>query len=251
MTHTGQKGLAAAGPTPPKPWGIADMLWEAIIGGLTVLTFWQTYVAAIEYLAIVFIPMALMGAAMERSPSAGMPFGCLGMFLVPVLQVAAMTIFALTLSPIIFGFAHDAAWDFPWKVITASPVTFLKLVGVLVAVSFILAFIPVVGALQSLQTLVLGGIALAFVLGLMDVANPGVLKRVTFIPDIWMAIGLLAIGALLSWVGFMVAGIVVAAFDWKGGGFGQMIGFPIAAVFGFLPMFMYGAWLGAQVRVHY
>ncbi len=31
-------------------------------------------------------------------------------------------------------------------------------------------------------------------------------------------------------------------------GLGQLIMFPIGAIFGFIPVFMYGAWLGAQVR---
>jgi hypothetical protein len=31
-------------------------------------------------------------------------------------------------------------------------------------------------------------------------------------------------------------------------GFGRLLVFPIAAIFGFIPVFMYGAWLGAQLR---
>lgn len=225
------------------------MFWDSVIAGLKVLTYWETYVAGLEYLAIFFVPMIVMGMVMQKNESAGALAGCLSMLLMPVVQVAAMAVMVLTLAPIIFGFAEDAAWSFPWQLITMAPGAFFKLVGVLVVAAIILAFIPILGQLQSLQTLVLGGIALMFVLGILDSVNPGIVKdRVDFIPGFWFSVGLIVIGGIMSWVGMMVAALAVTALELAQEGIGQIVMFPIAAIFGFIPVFMYGAWLGAQVR---
>jgi hypothetical protein len=63
---------------------------------------------------------------------------------------------------LILGLGEDAAWSFPWKLITLAPGLFLKLVGVLVVLAILLKFVPFIGEFRSLQTLVLGGIALVF-----------------------------------------------------------------------------------------
>lgn len=226
-----------------------------MLAGLKVLTYWETYVAGLEYLAIFFIPMAIVGMIMEKSEGGGAAVGCLSMLLsmllLPVLQVAAIAVFVLTLAPIIFGFAEDAAWSFPWKILTMAPGAFFKLVGVLVVAAIVLAFIPILGQLNSLQTLVLGGIALMFVLGILDSVNPGIVRgRVDFVPGFWFSVGLLVIGGVMSRVGMMVAALILTLMAKEG--IGQLlmfpIGFPIGAIFGFIPVFMYGAWLGAQVR---
>jgi len=225
------------------------MFWDSVLAGLKVLTYWETYVAGLEYLTIFLIPMIIIGVVMEKKEEASGYIGCLSMFIVPVLQVAALAVMILTIAPIIFGFADDAAWSFPWKLIGMAPGAFFKLVGVLVVAAIVLAFIPILGQLQSLQTLVLGGIALMFVLGILDSINPGTVKgRVDFIPGFWFSTGLIVIGGILSWVGMMVAALIVTFIDRNDEGLGQLIMTPISAIFGFIPVFMYGAWLGAQVR---
>ncbi len=174
------------------------------------------------------------------------------MFLLPVLQVIALTIMILTIAPIIFGFGEDAAWSFPWQLITMAPGAFFKLVGILVVAAIVLAFVPILNRLQSFHTLVLGSIALFFVLGILETINPGiVIGRVDFYPGFWFLAGLVVIGGIMSWVGMMVAGLISAGIEMVVEGLGELIGllmFPIAALFGFIPLFMYGAWLGAQVR---
>ena len=225
------------------------MFWNSVLAGLKVLTYWETYVAGLEYLAIFFVPMAIVGMIMEKSEGGGVAVGCLSILFLPVMQVAAMAVFVLTLAPIIFGFADDAAWSFPWKVLTMAPGAFLKLIGVLVVAAIVLAFIPILGQLNSLQTLVLGGIALVFVLGILDSVSPGIVRgRVDFVPGLWFSVGLLVVGGVMSWVGMMVAAFIATALEMTEEGIGQLLMFPVGAIFGFIPVFMYGAWLGAQIR---
>lgn len=222
------------------------MFWDAVLAGLKVLTYWQTYLAGLGYLAIFFLPMLIAGMVMEESRGIGLA-GCLGVLLLPVLQVAAMVIFVLTLAPIILGLGEDAAWSLPWKILAVAPGPFFEFVGVLVLIAIGLAFIPILGQLHSLQVLVLGAITLMFFSELLDIAYPGIVKgRADFIPGFWFSIGLLIIGGVMSWISMMVLAFLATALEWVGDGIGLLM-FPIGSVLGFIPVFMYGAWLGAQI----
>ena len=89
------------------------MFWDSVVAGLKVLTYWQTYAAGFEYLAIFVIPMVLASLFVNRGGGAAVGVGCLSAILLPLLQVAAVAIFTLSLSPIILDFETDAAWSFP------------------------------------------------------------------------------------------------------------------------------------------
>jgi hypothetical protein len=229
------------------------MFWDAIVGGLKVLAHWQTYVAGLEYLLIYMVPMGAVGFVMQsenvvkKLPEAvTVSMGCLSMVLLPLLQVAALTVFILTMFPIILGISDQAAWAFPFSLIWSTPLTFLKLVGILTVVTIILGVIPVLGRIQALHTLFLGALAL----GMVEYVNPGaVFWRVQFYPSLWFFAGLLAVGALMSWIGMMISAVLVTALEKVTGEFAQLLIFPLGAIFGFLPLFMYGAWLGSQLRV--
>jgi len=225
------------------------MFWDSVLAGLKALSYWEIFVAGLEYLAIFFIPILIVGMLMEKSEGAIGYAGCLSIIFFPVLQSAALAVMMLTIAPIIFGFAEDAAWSFPWQLIALEPWLFCKLVGILLVAAIVLAFMPILGSLQSLHTLVLGGISLIFVLSLLDSVNPGVVMgQVDFLPGFWFSVGLIVIGGVMSWVGMMVAALAATTLEFAQEGVGQIIMSPIAAIFGFLPVFMYGAWLGAQVR---
>jgi hypothetical protein len=225
------------------------MFWESVGHGLGVLTYWQTYVAGLEYLLIFLAPMMVFGIAMQKG---GGSAGCLGMLLMPLVQVAAMAIFVITLSPIILGAGEDAAWSLPWMVIGQAPGLFLKLIGSLFLAALVLAFIPLFGRVQALQTLILGSIALAFVLNILRASSPELENaKVDLIPGFWFTVGLVVVGAGMSWIGIMVAALALTAVGAKGeemGSGAQLLVFPIAAIFGFIPVFIYGAWLGSQLK---
>lgn len=227
------------------------MFWDAVVGALKILTHWEVYAAGLEYFLIFVVPMAIAGFLMEKGENegGGMVIGCASMLLMPVVKVGAMAVFILTLSPIIFGFSSDAAWSFPWQLVYGAPWAFAKLIGALVVAAIILAFIPFLGQLQSLHTLVLGGIALVFVLGILESAYPGLVhSRVDVIPGFWFVVGLVVVGAAMSWVGIIAAALVATAFDKVTQSLSQLLMFPTGAVFGFIPVFIYGAWLGAQIK---
>lgn len=224
------------------------MFWGSVVAGLNILTYWETYVAVVEYLGIYIIPMFIVARVMEKRQG-GVVMYYISLLLIPLMQVAALVVFILTMATIIFGFNDEAAWSFPWKVITLAPLAFFITVGALIVLSFILSLIPLVGRLHSLQTLVLGGSALIFVLSMFDSVSAGHARvDVDFIPGFWFMLGLIMMGGFMSWIGTFISELLVAGIKLTNERVGQYIMIPVSAMFGFIPLFMYGSWLGAQVK---
>ncbi len=225
------------------------MFWDSVVSGLGVLTYWETYAAGLLFLVVSMGPMFLVALAAEKSGRGAGGIGCLSMLALPFFQTFALVVFVLTLAPIIMGLSNDAAWSFPWLLAVQAPWMMAKLVGVLLVAALVIAFLPIIGRVQSLHTLVLGGIALALVIGILSKINPAIAaKTVIFWPGVWFFLGLLVLGAFMAWLGILVAAMLSTVIEARFEGVGQMLVFPIAAVFGFIPLFIYGAWLGAQLR---
>jgi hypothetical protein len=225
------------------------MFWESVSAGLGVLAYWQTYVAVLLFLALSMGPMLLIGFVATSSGRAEGLIGCLSILILPFFQVFALVVFVLTMSPIILGLSHEAAWSFPWTLTAEAPWPVAKLLGLLLLGAIILAFIPIIGRLQSLHTLFLGSFALVLVVGLIGSANPDLAaKHVVFWPGFWFIVGLIVVGSVMAWLGTMLAALLATVIEAKAEGMGQLLVFPIAATFGFIPVFIYGAWLGAQLR---
>jgi len=225
------------------------VFWYAVLTGLKVLTYWEAYVAGLEYLAIFYIPLAIASAVRKKSEKTGTAAGLLSMLLLPVLHAIAMTVFVLTLAPIIFGIEGNATWNYPWEILTTASGLFLTLIGVLIVAAGLMAIIPLLRRLPALQTLVLGVIALFFAFSIFITENPGIIKgHIAVIPDIWIIAGLLVIGIVMSWVGRLAADFAGKAVGIADDGPGRIMLFPLSAIFGFLPMFIYGALLGIQLK---
>jgi len=222
------------------------MFWDSVVAGLKILTYWEVYVAGIEYVVICYLPLsvAIAGATTRKVSLVEIVDRInLKVFLIlmPTIHATALVVMFLTVAPIILGFSEDANWIAPWKFVTIAPRTFLVLVIKLVILTFIFPLIPVVGRMQSLQTLVLGSVTL------MSIVRISVGNYVDFIPDFWFSVGLVIIGCVMSWISMMVAALLASVMDRIEEGLGKLLMFPVAPMFGFVPVFMYGAWLGAQI----
>ncbi|HXX00202.1 MAG TPA: hypothetical protein VEJ00_03235 [Candidatus Acidoferrales bacterium] len=231
------------------------MFWEAIIRGLGVLIHWETYIAVVLYFVIFVGPLVLVGLAVQRSEVGTGLGGCLMTFVMPVLQTFAIFVFVLTLFPIILGVGNGAAWTLPWVLGGQDPWLMARMVVVLFIAALLMAFVPLVGAWESLHTAVLGSIALTFVIRMLD--SPGsVYSHIALWPGLWFFLGLVAVGGLMAWVGRLVAvglGVLVSAglarvLKNSTEGIATLLMFPMAGIFGFLPMFLYGAYLAAQIH---
>lgn len=116
----------------------------------------------------------------------------------------------------------------------------------LLFVAVLLAFVPLIGRLHSLHILLLGSFALAMVIGVIEEKIPN--RSIPMWPGFWFVVGLVVIGSALGVLGMFAASMVAVAIDSWSEGIGQLIAFPIAAAFGFIPLFIYGAWLARQLH---
>ena len=87
------------------------MFFQAIFNGLLVLTYWQTYVAGLIYILIIFIPLIAFGFLLKEDGGGGL--GCFFMVFNPLIQTFAIMVFAFTMAPIILGASKVAAWGLP------------------------------------------------------------------------------------------------------------------------------------------
>ncbi|MBX3628108.1 MAG: hypothetical protein KF892_24070 [Rhizobacter sp.] len=222
------------------------MFWDSVLTSLGTLANWQTYAAAALFLVLSIGPVVAIGLLMSNSGKAGGAVGCLSMLLIPFVQTFALVVFVLTLSPIMLRFSQEAAWLFPWQLVAAEPWFVAKLVGKLLLAAVVLAFIPILGKLQSLHTLLLGSLALGLVIGLFEHVNPT--KSVSMWPGFWFVVGLVVVGSALAWVGMVLTALIAAPIEARFEGLGHLIALPVTAALGFIPLFVYAAWLGLHMR---
>lgn len=225
------------------------MFWDAVAGGLKVFTYWQTYVASFGYFLIFVIPWTFVVLMLRAAHSGGGAILWVSTVFMPLVQVIAHvmahSVLILTLWPIIFGLGPDAAWEFPLRLISQEPTVFLKLLLALTVASTVLSVIPFLGKIQALHTLVLGGITLALVIAILESVYPSLAThKVNYWPGFWFIAGLVVISAIASWIGMVISFHIAEAVA-EGWGF---VALPVAAIFGFVPIFMYGAWLGSQLK---
>jgi hypothetical protein len=226
------------------------MFWEAVQRGIGVLWHWQTYVASLEYFAITFVPMLALSSVFTKKRKAIVAVGCLSMLALPAIQVFALVVFVLTLWPIMLGLSDHATWAMPWQLAIESPGALAGFIGMLLVVAVVLAFIPLLGQLQSLHTLVLGIFAIGLVVRLIDGIRPDIaFNQVHFWPGFWFVVGLLVVGGVVGWLARLLAAVVATALDSAMEGLGSLVVFPLGAVFGLVPLFIYGAWVGMQFQV--
>jgi len=223
------------------------MIWDAVLAGLAMLLHWETYVAGLEYVLIFFGPVLLL--TRRDAPAEGYGKGCLFMIVIALVYVMAVAVFTLTLSPLILGLGDHAAWGFPWIIMSDAPDDAIKLLGSMLLAGFAVSFIPVLGEIFAFHVLVLGGIAIAFVAKMIHAVHPdGSAIEMEYVPSFGFLLVLLVIGGAMSFLGSVIAASIQMRLSRAGAESGTLWALPIASVFGFVPVFMYGAWLGAQLR---
>jgi len=221
------------------------MFWDSLNSALDVMTHWETYLVVSVYLFSLLIPSILIFLILKKKHALHIKY--FRRLFLPILESIAIAVAVLTLFPIIFGVGDDAQWGFPIRAMKLSPGSVLGLVGILLVVAYIIDVIPKLRKLQSIKTLVLGSICLIFAGIFVSFINPVIETDLTsFIPGFWFICGIIATSAVLSKVGHFV---FVSFTRELGNKFNlredvaELLILPIIATMGFLPVFIYGAWL--------
>jgi hypothetical protein len=222
------------------------MFWHSVVGGLAVLLHWQTWVGMLIYGALVLIPIGLVGAASERDMRAG----CIGMLLLPFTQVFASIAVLWILLPITLGIGNDALWGMPFQIALQNPWWMLKISVVLTVIAALAGVIPIIGGTATFTNFLVGSIAISLATKSFALASGrDTLARVNYVPGFWTFIGFLVIGGLASTIaGFTVAALSVFANRGTEEAKPGPLTMSVVGTFGLIPCFMYGAWLGLQIR---
>lgn len=224
------------------------MFWASVADGLKVLLHWETYVLGLVYLVIAFIPFyPLMFGKEDSAISRG---GCLAMLLQPFFMSLGAAIYIMSLFPIIIGVSSDAAWSLPWLTMIHAPLFIPLMVIVMVVLSFLAAFVPIAGRMTSFLTLIMGGTVIVFMVAMVHRVDPGLgVADADIMPGFLTTVGILIISAISAYAAIMVAAVLATLIDRGEEGIGSMLMLPLGSIFGFIPVFIYGAWIGNQLAL--
>jgi hypothetical protein len=248
------------------------VFWNATLSGFKIFGFWQLYAAAAAFAAIVVLPKLFFALFADRYRFGNYPLsprlfwllisfhfhsgfreltdravedriagGVPATLFIGFCELFGTYFFILTLSPIILGLSPHAAWSLPWVLLFHDPLTFLKIIGLIIVSALLLGFAPLINAFESIQNLAYSGVILAF-----TVASIHGIAGVKFFPDFWSAVGIVAVAVAAKWLLllFLVALSMLARLEDPP----QLVGILIGPLVNFLPTFIYGGWLALQIR---
>lgn len=221
------------------------MFWKSVWKGMTVLGHWETYALIAAALIVAFVVTLVESKWSERK---GKPLGIPGMILGNAVKMSALIVVLLTLAPIIFHHGEGAAWSGPWVLLRTHPLIVYNLLGLLLVSAAVLDFIPWVNRQPTLFFFLVGCETLAFIASLLNHTLPqlqGV--HIALFPGFWFTLGILLMGVVIAKIAtpFVMAPLLIL--DQRFAGVGTALAAAVLGAFGFLPVFIYGAWLGEQV----
>lgn len=221
------------------------MFLDAVYSALNVMTHWETYLVVLLYLFFMLTPTVFLFLILQKRHALSARY--FKKLFLPVLEAVGVALSVLMLFPIILGVGDSASWGFPLKVMMLSPGGFLGLLGILIVLAYLIDVVPKLRKLQSFKMLVLGAGSLIFVQIALHIINPIFdIELRQFIPGFWFILGVIFISAVLSKLGHFV---FIAFARALGNKFNlreevaELLILPMIATLGFLPVFIYGAWL--------
>lgn len=209
------------------------------------MTHVDTYFVVLIYLFLMLTPIIMIFLILQKRHALSIRY--FRRLFLPLFEAIAVSGVVLTLFPIILGLGDDALWAFPLTVMQLSPLSFLGMLGILIVLAYLIDVVPQFRKLQSFKTLVLGGVSLVFVQIILSFINPIIdIELSNFIPGFWFICGTILLSGLLSKLGHFVfvsfAIILGNKFNLREE-VAELLILPIIATLGFLPVFIYGAWL--------
>ncbi|WP_320008035.1 hypothetical protein [Maridesulfovibrio sp.] len=221
---------------------------EASTSAAKVFLNWQTYGAFAEFLAISLIPMLIFWAMYRTEGNFGEKQLAFSSMVMSLMKTLAIYVFMLTLSPVILGVSDSANWLAPWVLVNEIPIFAAQSFGILMLFSIFAFFIPMLAEMSTFRFLIMGTIALGASLALNDPANPqAAIFGQHLVPDVWFCVFIIALTFVLNLVGCMFSWKMTTMLKLDGSVGGLMLMYAIAAIVGFIPVLIYGAWIGAHM----
>lgn len=222
------------------------MFWKCTCVGLAILTHWQTYAAALLFLSFSLGSKHLSDALNVSLGKTSVTTRSLSHLVLEFGQVAGITIFVSIMCPIMLGLSMHGAWSLPWSDLE-SCWEVARSFAVLLLIGVVLSRVPILGS-PSVFTFVIGAVTLVLTIErLYGRTTVPTVRSIQLWPGMWFMIALLSIGTALTWLGTMLAVMPSMVMQGRAKRIGTLLAYPFAAVFGFIPLFIYCAWLGHQI----
>ena len=224
-------------------------LLEAIKDSFNILLHWQFYIIALGYTLLWVFPFLVStwseksNFGNEDSTKQSWPVTLAE----SIIHIFATTSFIIILAPIILGISGDPNWAYPFTIINRDPYLIFKIIGLFLVLEFFVGILPVVGQYKSAHTLIFGSITLIYYLG--DLKRSGLLQTsnaIHVVPHDLELLGFALLCIASTWGGVLLSALFLSLlfkkkeiFTWSSFGF--------CAISGFIPVFVYGAWIGNQM----
>ena len=212
---------------------------DIVLSALKSFAHWEIYVACIEYLAISLCPYLVI---FFRPDTTDNPFsGCLWVIALTFMQTAATLILIITLAPILLGVGSDAAWLEPFTMLASHPGRFSVLTLTIIAVSAVLALIPILGRIESLRMIIIGVMILS---PLIQAAGGPYINP---FPGFLITFGIVALSGVLSLLSYLALSYV--GVRWIGQEISLFFAPYLSTVLGLIPLAIYAAWLASLYKI--
>jgi hypothetical protein len=222
------------------------MFWKCICVGLGVLLHWQTYAAALLFLSFSLASKHLSDAINLASGETSARTRSIARLVRELGQVVGITIFVSIMCPVMLGLSMHGAWSLPCSDMQCCKDGAQSFATILL-IAVVLSRIPILGS-PSIFTFIVGAITLVFTMErLYGQATIPSLRSIHLWPGMSFMVALLLVGTALTWLGTMLAVAPSVIMRGRAERIGKMLAYPFAASFGFIPLFIYCAWLGHQM----
>lgn len=224
------------------------MFWQSVLNGLSCSLHWETYVVALICFIISSLPVLWMVVSKDNSEERMLKGGCAILLLQPLVYSLTVFIAVCTLFPFMLG-GTEAAWALPWALLISEPGRTLIVFGVMVVLSFLGSFIPILGQSNSFLMFISWGVVVIFLTLLLDVSEPGLnIEYIRLVPDFLTIVGIVIVSGIASLLGTLAASWLATSIFKEKEHIAYLIVIPLNFVFGLIPVFIYGAWIGLQIR---
>ncbi len=244
------------------------MFWESVKNGLLMMTYWETYVALGVSSVLTLIPIIItrekrvednIVVSVIGGPIVLMSWSIWSNFLNCIFLTFAVIFVIWSLSPIILGIRDVALWGWLFATIIKQPYVFFAHTGFVFLVIFLFSYVTNLPLLLTIGS----GVSLSILFPAFDPIFPNLnLEQVDTTPSLSYTFGFIIIAIVIYGIVRFVAVFLqvhirnfmllnaIAETDTTilDNSLKEEISVVITtSIFCFIPVFIYGAWLGTQI----
>lgn len=229
------------------------MVGEVIARTIENLFSWTTLIGIAVFTALNLIKLApalfLSSDSEVDDQSSSFGNGCVWMLLAAFFEAFAVFYLVVAISPKVLGFDTEAQWLLPLAVLGLSPWLAFKRIATGYIMAIAASFLPMVGRLQIFLYTAMSIVfyRVGYKWSRPDGYRIGNEAYKDFIPD--FSVSLLIVGTCIALSVFSILlGVLIMKRKFFDEAYAQLYGMIGAAIFGIIPIYMYGAWFSLKMH---